>query len=94
MDAAPDCGSQVELSVAAVVAQNVRDVAAEAPEHAEPGEQPITLTRHRSTTRPISARKKRSPLPLPLWLPGAPYRHAPACAAERGSRDTTGSGTG
>lgn len=40
VDAAPDGGGQVELSVAAVIAQDVRDVPAEAAEHPERGEEP------------------------------------------------------
>lgn len=82
VDAAADGCGQVELAVAAVVAQDVRDVAAEAAEHAEAGEQPAALPRHRSGTRPLSARRKRPPPPPASGRPArrsspSPPRRAP-----------------
>lgn len=96
VDAAADGCGQVELAVAAVVAQDVRDVAAEAAEHAEAGEQPAALPRHRSGTRPLSARRKRPP-PPPRFRPARPTLlplTAPACAAESGPPGRPGSGAG
>lgn len=51
VDATPNGRGQVELSVPAVIAQDVWDVAAELAEHAEPGEHPTAHTRHLHAVR-------------------------------------------